>query len=65
MEKRLWQFKKIVCNVVAWLLIWLIAVLAIPVGLIMLVIYGVRTFSDRIIRKMDGSKNPKIAPKRS
>ncbi|MBS5523286.1 MAG: hypothetical protein KHX56_13560 [Clostridiales bacterium] len=54
MTNRVWQLKKIFCNIVAWLLIWLIAVLAIPVGIIMLIIYCVRTVSDRVIRKMNG-----------
>lgn len=47
------QLKKMVCNIIAWLLIWIVAVLAIPVGIILLVIYGIRKCSDIIIRRID------------
>ena len=50
MAKRMWQLRKICCNVIAWMLIWLIGILAIPAGIIMLVIYCVRSFSDKVIR---------------
>lgn len=51
MAKRMWQLRKICCNVIAWMLIWLIGILAIPAGIIMLVIYCVRSFSDKVIRR--------------
>ncbi len=55
MSRQFLQFKKICCNIVAWLLIWLVAVLAIPLGILLLLIYGIRAVSDRMIRRLDGS----------
>lgn len=49
------QVKKICCNMVAWLLIWFIALLIVPVCLIMLVIYSVRSFSDKILHHMENA----------
>lgn len=52
MTNKIWQLKKICCNIIAWLMIWIIAVLAVPVGLIMLIICTVRSVSDKLIRKI-------------
>ncbi|HIQ98433.1 MAG TPA: hypothetical protein IAB23_01965 [Candidatus Scybalocola faecavium] len=56
MEGKAWQVKKICCNIIAWFLIWLIAVLAVPAGLLMLLIFQVKGLADRVIRRIDGSR---------
>lgn len=52
MEKTIHQFRAVGYNMIAWALIWIIAVLAVPAGLIILLIYGIRGMADKIIRRL-------------
>lgn len=56
MAGKAWQVKKICCNIIAWILIWLIAVLAVPAGLLMLLIFQLKGLADKVIRKIDRSR---------
>ena len=51
MTKRKEQFRAVIFNIAAWALIWVMGILAIPVGILMLLIYGVRNITDFIIKK--------------
>ncbi len=57
MANRMWQLRKICCNVIAWMLIWIMGILAIPAAVIMLLMYGVRSFSDKVIRRTQRGLN--------
>ena len=56
MEKTIYQFRTVGYNVIAWALIWFIAVLAIPAGLFILLIYAIRGIADKVIRKSGEKK---------